>query len=167
MSSLACQPKLAQETGERRLAEREGFEPPCRLPGKTLSRRALITPLGAKLLAARSRSSLRDDAPPALACRGASEARRPREAAFKNGGEGGIRTPVPVTRQDAFEAPPLRPLRYLSGSVRHPRMQTARSSACSASTRTRHYTCRGAGSASGGTPFTDWRLSRKNCWMRS
>ncbi len=31
-----------------------------------------------------------------------------------NGGEGGIRTPVPVTRQDAFEAPPLRPLRYLS-----------------------------------------------------
>ena len=24
---------------ERRLAEREGFEPPCRLPGKTLSRR--------------------------------------------------------------------------------------------------------------------------------
>jgi hypothetical protein len=33
---------------------------------------------------------------------------------FKVGGEGGIRTPVPVTRQDAFEAPPLRPLRYLS-----------------------------------------------------
>ena len=32
----------------------------------------------------------------------------------KDGGEGGIRTPVPVTRQDAFEAPPLRPLRYLS-----------------------------------------------------
>src|SRR5450759_2309011 len=31
-----------------------------------------------------------------------------------NGGEGGIRTPVPITRQDAFEAPPLRPLRYLS-----------------------------------------------------
>src|SRR5688572_15526327 len=33
------------------------------------------------------------------------------------GGEGGIRTHVPVTRQDAFEAPPLRPLRYLSGRV--------------------------------------------------
>ncbi len=32
----------------------------------------------------------------------------------KIGGEGGIRTHVPVTRQDAFEAPPLRPLRYLS-----------------------------------------------------
>src|ERR1043166_6288576 len=31
-----------------------------------------------------------------------------------NGGEGGIRTHVPVARQDAFEAPPLRPLRYLS-----------------------------------------------------
>jgi hypothetical protein len=30
------------------------------------------------------------------------------------GGEGGIRTHVPVSRQDAFEAPPLRPLRYLS-----------------------------------------------------
>src|SRR5688500_18708678 len=30
------------------------------------------------------------------------------------GGEGGIRTHVPLTRQDAFEAPPLRPLRYLS-----------------------------------------------------
>ena len=35
------------------------------------------------------------------------------------GGEGGIRTHVPVTRQDAFEAPPLRPLRYLSGLVGH------------------------------------------------
>ena len=34
-----------------------------------------------------------------------------------NGGEGGIRTHVPVTRQDAFEAPPLRPLRYLSVRV--------------------------------------------------
>ena len=32
----------------------------------------------------------------------------------RNGGVGGIRTHVPVTRQDAFEAPPLRPLRYLS-----------------------------------------------------
>ena len=31
------------------------------------------------------------------------------------GGEGGIRTHVPVARQDAFEAPQLRPLRYLSG----------------------------------------------------
>ena len=30
------------------------------------------------------------------------------------GGEGGIRTHVPVTRQTAFEAVPLRPLRYLS-----------------------------------------------------
>ena len=34
------------------------------------------------------------------------------------GGEGGIRTHVPLTGQDAFEAPPLRPLRYLSGLVR-------------------------------------------------
>src|ERR1700674_5888623 len=33
------------------------------------------------------------------------------------GGEGGIRTHVPVTRQHAFEARPLRPLRYLSASV--------------------------------------------------
>jgi hypothetical protein len=33
------------------------------------------------------------------------------------GGEGGIRTHVPLTGQDAFEAPPLRPLRYLSGRV--------------------------------------------------
>jgi hypothetical protein len=32
----------------------------------------------------------------------------------KAGGEGGIRTHVPLTGQDAFEAPPLRPLRYLS-----------------------------------------------------
>ena len=35
----------------------------------------------------------------------------------RNGGEGGIRTHVPVTRQDAFEAPPLRPLRYLSENI--------------------------------------------------
>ena len=35
------------------------------------------------------------------------------------GGEGGIRTHVPVTRQHAFEARPLRPLRYLSvGGIR-------------------------------------------------
>ena len=33
---------------------------------------------------------------------------------LRNGGEGGIRTHVPVTRQHAFEARPLRPLRYLS-----------------------------------------------------
>src|SRR3954469_4583439 len=33
------------------------------------------------------------------------------------GGEGGIRTHVPVTRQHAFEARPLRPLRYLSARV--------------------------------------------------
>src|SRR6187397_3432676 len=42
---------------------------------------------------------------------------RGRDAAESNGGEGGIRTHVPVTRQDAFEAPPLRPLRYLSDRV--------------------------------------------------
>ena len=35
----------------------------------------------------------------------------------KDGGEGGIRTHVPLARQDAFEAPPLRPLRYLSAEV--------------------------------------------------
>src|SRR5262247_2923015 len=40
----------------------------------------------------------------------------PLDAGLGYGGEGGIRTPVPVTRQDAFEAPPLRPLRYLSVS---------------------------------------------------
>src|SRR5688572_32428776 len=39
---------------------------------------------------------------------------RSERLAKEDGGEGGIRTPVPVTRQDAFEAPPLRPLRYLS-----------------------------------------------------
>ena len=38
-------------------------------------------------------------------------------ARTKFGGEGGIRTHVPVSRQDAFEAPPLRPLRYLSAYV--------------------------------------------------
>ena len=37
--------------------------------------------------------------------------------ARKIGGEGGIRTHVPLTRQDAFEAPPLRPLRYLSAEA--------------------------------------------------
>src|SRR5690242_558023 len=45
----------------------------------------------------------------------------------KSGGEGGIRTHVPLTGQDAFEAPPLRPLRYLS--VRQLRVE-----------RTFHYT---------------------------
>src|SRR5207237_4860091 len=32
-------PDEARPKGGERLAEREGFEPPCRLPGKTLSRR--------------------------------------------------------------------------------------------------------------------------------
>ena len=45
----------------------------------------------------------------------ASRSQRAKRADLaKAGGEGGIRTHVPVTRQDAFEAPPLRPLRYLS-----------------------------------------------------
>src|SRR5580765_3545169 len=39
----------------------------------------------------------------------------------KVGGEGGIRTPVPLAGQDAFEAPPLRPLRYLSRPAGEPR----------------------------------------------
>src|SRR5262245_20011749 len=34
-----------------------------------------------------------------------------------DGGEGGIRTHVPVSRQIAFEAIPVRPLRYLSALV--------------------------------------------------
>ena len=47
--------------------------------------------------------------------RPASRRQRTKRAVWaKAGGEGGIRTHVPVTRQDAFEAPPLRPLRYLS-----------------------------------------------------
>src|SRR6059058_1196209 len=46
----------------------------------------------------------------------ASRPAPPERARASVGGEGGIRTHVPVTRQDAFEAPPLRPLRYLSGA---------------------------------------------------
>src|SRR4029079_18692924 len=60
------------------LADSEGFEPPCRLLGKTLSRRACITPRVAELLAPRSRSPLRGDFPPALTCRRLSlRSRRP------------------------------------------------------------------------------------------
>ena len=59
--------------------------------------------------------------------RAAGELQRPRESASapaterrdEGGGEGGIRTHVPVTRQDAFEAPPLRPLRYLSSPINY------------------------------------------------
>jgi hypothetical protein len=40
---------------ERRVAEREGFEPPCRLPGKTLSRRPRYDHFGK--MAARKRMS--------------------------------------------------------------------------------------------------------------
>jgi hypothetical protein len=46
-----------------------------------------------------------------LACQPKPRAKR---AIGEGGGEGGIRTHVPLTGQDAFEAPPLRPLRYLS-----------------------------------------------------
>jgi hypothetical protein len=44
----------------------------------------------------------------------ADEAKTPQVVDLIIGGEGGIRTHVPLTGQDAFEAPPLRPLRYLS-----------------------------------------------------
>src|SRR2546428_3108787 len=43
----------------------------------------------------------------------------------KAGGEGGIRTHVPLTGQDAFEAPPLRPLRYLSVRLAEPKLPSA------------------------------------------
>jgi hypothetical protein len=62
----------------RRMAEREGFEPPCRLPGKTLSRRPrydhfgtspFITPLRAPQgPSLRARGSPAANFPPALAC---------------------------------------------------------------------------------------------------
>ena len=96
------------------MAEREGFEPPCRLPDKTLSRRRFDHSARGKA----ARCALR---PPSRGAGGLTcqngDATRKRPALggpSKDGGEGGIRTPVPVTRQDAFEAPPLRPLRYLS-----------------------------------------------------
>src|SRR6266542_2968885 len=65
---------------ERRLAEREGFEPPSRLPGKTLSRRPrydhfgtspLLTSLGGAPLDSPPPCALAvafGDSPPALAC---------------------------------------------------------------------------------------------------
>ena len=49
---------------ERRLAEREGFEPPCRLPGKTLSRRPRYDHFGTSPLLLRSGQS------PSLRARG-------------------------------------------------------------------------------------------------
>src|SRR5688572_16628771 len=64
----------------RRMAEREGFEPPCRLPDKTLSRRPrydhfgtspFITSLGGAPLHSPPRCALAiafGDCPPALAC---------------------------------------------------------------------------------------------------
>ena len=64
----------------RRMAEREGFEPPCRLPGKTLSRRPrydhfgtspLLTSLGGAPFHSPPRCALAaafGDCPPALAC---------------------------------------------------------------------------------------------------
>src|SRR3954449_6199844 len=66
------------------MAEREGFEPPCRLPGKTLSRRPrydhfgtspFITSLDGAPLDSPSRCALAvafGDSPPALACGGTS-----------------------------------------------------------------------------------------------
>src|SRR6476659_7644302 len=54
------------------------------------------------------------EAASAVSARLANRSRERSERQAKVGGEGGIRTPVPVTRQDAFEAPPLRPLRYLT-----------------------------------------------------
>jgi len=43
LSSLACHPKLAHDSGERRVAERVGFEPTVEFPLHTLSKRAPST----------------------------------------------------------------------------------------------------------------------------
>ena len=51
---------------------------------------------------------------------------------------------MPVTRQDAFEAPPLRPLRYLSGRVWQVRLKadTTSQARARAGARTRNYISR-------------------------
>ena len=61
-------PKLACDPRERRrMAEREGFEPPCRLPDKTLSRRPRYDHFGTSPFFIRSRSPLRGDCRPTFA----------------------------------------------------------------------------------------------------
>ena len=78
----------------------------------------------------------------------------------KVGGEGGIRTHVPLTRQDAFEAPPLRPLRYLSvpGSPAWP--AGAPGGAVRNTDYTAHFAVRGRGSAAA------VRVNRSRCPSR-
>jgi hypothetical protein len=88
----------------RGLAERPGFEPGVEFPPHTLSRRAPST----------TRTPLR------MAIRGrvlSLDVRPGTRAGIEHGGEGGIRTHVGVAPQPAFEAGPLRPLRYLSRIV--------------------------------------------------
>jgi len=69
-----CKPGLAEAHAkrERRLAEREGFEPPCRLLGKTLSRRPRYDHFGTSpLLTSLGGAPL--DSPPRCAAAGAAD----------------------------------------------------------------------------------------------
>ena len=58
-----------QASYERKVAEREGFEPPCRLLGKTLSRRPRYDHFGTSPLLVGPRSSLRPLCVPHLTAR--------------------------------------------------------------------------------------------------
>ena len=86
---------LRQRRSLRSTFAKRSLRSPLRLAGSLAPVGSLRMPL---------RNSLASQPKPASEASGLAKA----------GGEGGIRTPVPVTRQDAFEAPPLRPLRYLS-----------------------------------------------------
>jgi hypothetical protein len=88
------------------VAERPGFEPGVEFPPHTLSRRAPSTARTPLRIPAGDRS---------LATHQRDRRYRPAPCPHRvSGGEGGIRTHVGVAPQPAFEAGPLRPLRYLS-----------------------------------------------------
>ena len=117
-----------------RAKSREGLRAPCRNPTRngrdSLARRPPDPVSGARSRRGREsgsvRARLRTSAGTALENGGPNAGLAPYKSTnpfIRNdlqkvsGGEGGIRTHVPVSRQDAFEAPPLRPLRYLSAPL--------------------------------------------------
>ena len=110
-------PRTAQ-TFRGELAERPGFEPGVEFPPHTLSRRApsaTRTPL--RTPGVHQSVSRFSDSPARFGFSHLGVPARHEEplvAASRRGGEGGIRTHVGVAPQPAFEAGPLRPLRYLS-----------------------------------------------------
>ena len=112
-TGLGCVLAIALVSSSCATLMREGFEPPCRLPDKMLSRRASINPLGAK-----RRLRARGRYPPALACR-----ERRRRARKKRARQSGLLSNM--AEREGFEPPCRLPGKTLSRRPRYDHFGTS------------------------------------------